>query len=199
MKTNKLSVLLILLLCACAGQKEMVVEADKSLEADFDEYNTFAWASSVDDDANLLFWLNDAVLKDEVREAIAYELDARGYELVENNPDLLVNFRVFDEDTEFRGYTGADVDNGYWENDIEDAVREEEDVKVYNLQEGTLLVDLVDTGNSALVWQGYASGVIEDQNMYDPQDDKIKDAVQLIFAEYDFRADKSTASSGSDY
>lgn len=160
-----------------------LVATDVDLDAKFENYNSFGWTSEAKSvDAEEFF--NDVVLKTTIRDAIRYELDARGYNMEGNNPDLLVNFKVFEEPTEFQGYTGyREVGN--------ERVREEEDFKTYQLQAGTLLVQLLDKEKGTLVWQGYASGIIDDKNMFDKSPERIKDAVQQIFNRFDYKAGKN--------
>jgi hypothetical protein len=53
---------------------------------------------------------------------------------------------------------------------------------------GTLLVSLVDRKKGAIVWQGFASGLI-DNNQFIKDEVKIHEAVNLIFENYGMRAD----------
>ena len=53
-------------------------------------------------------------------------------------------------------------------------------VDVYQYNEGTLIIDFVDTRSSELVWRGSATAVVGDQ----PSEEKIQEAVARILAQY---------------
>ena len=176
----------------------VTVASDKSLTADFNSFETFDFARQIGEDQVKIFFLDDVLLKESIKEAVKYELEARGYEHTNSNPDLLVNFQVLEEATEFTGYTGVYRDENYWASTemrkdmiglVPDAeIRSAEDQRTYLLEEGTLMVHLVDAGSGELIWQGYASGIM-DGEIIDGEKDKVKEAVSLIFQTYDWRAD----------
>ena len=187
---------------AYAQSGNVTVASDKSLTADFDQFKTFDFARQITDDQIQIFFLDDALLKGKVKEAVKYELEARGYEQASDNPDLLVNFQVLDSATEFTGYTGVYQDENYWgPNEMRkeaiglapDAeVRTADNVQNYQLDKGTLMVHLVDAESGELIWQGYASGIM-DGEIIDGKDDRVKEAVSLIFQTYQWRADDLAA------
>lgn len=188
---------------AFAQSGNVTVASDKSLTADFSQYETFDFARQIADDQIRVFFLDDALLKSKVKEAVNYELEARGYEQTSSNPDLIINFQVLDEPTEFTGYTGVYRDENYWTADEmrkdiiglvpEEEIRSAENQKTYQLKEGTLMVHLVDAEAGELIWQGYASGIM-DGEIIDGKEDKVEEAVSLIFQTYDWRADDVTVS-----
>jgi hypothetical protein len=183
---------------AFAQSGNVTVASDKSLTADFSQYQSFDFARQISDDQIQVFFLEDAILKAKVKEAVEYELEARGYGHTTESPDLIVNFQILDEPTEFTGYTGVFRDENYWgSNEMrkdaiglvpEAEVRSSEDQTTYQLNEGTLMVHLVDADSGELIWQGYASGVIDKENPL-KEENSVKKAVSLIFQTYDWRAD----------
>lgn len=178
-----MAVLCIAALAGSPAYSQDLIAMDERLDTDFEKYETFGWTSSAKN-ANVEDFLNDIALKSTIRDAIKYELDARGYEMAGTNPDLLINFKVFEKPTQFQGYTGYEEVIG------NDEVREEEDFRTYNLQKGTLLIQMLDKEKGTIVWQGYASGIMDDADMFDKSPEKIKDAVQQIFARFDYKAGK---------
>ncbi|UII32624.1 DUF4136 domain-containing protein [Fulvivirga ulvae] len=160
-----------------------LVAMDERLDTSFEKYETFGWTSSAKS-ASAEDFLNDVALKSAIRDAIKYELDVRGYDMAGANPDLLINFKVFEKPTQFQGYTGHEEVLG------NDEVREEEDFRTYNLKEGTLLIQMLDKEKGTIVWQGYASGIIDDDDMFDRDPVKIKDAVEQIFNRFEYKAGK---------
>ena len=178
----------VLLLSACSRQANVVtVDADKKLDTDFSQYKSFTWASQVDNKLDPGFYfLNDLELKDRVRNAVSYELEARGYDMNRQSPDLIVNFRVFDKPTTIRGYT--DYGTTYFGTD---EVREPEDVKTFDVKAGSIVLNMIDKKTGQVVWRGLASG-LTNGNGFDTSDNKVKEAVKLMFDRYDYRADKVT-------
>ncbi|MGA0557372.1 DUF4136 domain-containing protein [Larkinella sp. VNQ87] len=169
--------------------QNITVDADKKLNTDFSKYKTYAWASQVDSKLDEGFYfLNDLVLKDRIRNAVKFAMDGRGYTYTRTSPDLLVNFRVFEKPVTIRGYTGYGTTYfGTKE------VREPEDVTTFEVKAGSVVVNLVDTKTGQVVWRGLASG-LTNANGFDRSDNKIKEAVNLIFEKYPYRADQYSSS-----
>lgn len=163
------------------SQQEMVA-MDEKPDADFEEYQTYAWTSDVEGPSTI-FTLNDLALKSTIKDAIQYELDARGYQMAGGpNADLLINFKVFEEATEIPGFTQDPNVIG------PDAARELENKKTYQLEKGSLLIQMVDKKDGNVVWQGYASGIM-DGEVFDRSPERIRDAVQKIFNKYEHEAE----------
>lgn len=176
-------VLTLLIVANITFAQTITIESNKKLNTDFSKYKTFTWASQVDHELDEGFYfLNDLVLKADIRDAVEAELEGLGYEKREGTADLVVNFRVFDEPTTLTGYESYGTT--YW-GDLE--VREEEDFETYDVKAGTLLVNLVDKKTGQMVWQGFASGLINNTEFI-KDEGKIKEAANLIFEEYGYRA-----------
>ncbi len=176
----------VFLLSACSRQANVVtVDADKKLNTDFSQYKSFTWASQVDSKLDPGFYfLNDLELKDRIRNAVSYELEARGYAVNRQSPDLIVNFRVFDKATTIKGYTGYGTTYFGAEE-----VREPEDAKTFEVKAGSIILNLIDKKSGQVVWRGLASG-LTNANGFDRNENKVKEAVKLMFDKYEYRADK---------
>lgn len=170
-----------------ANAQSITVKSDRSLDTDFSKYKTFYWASQVDSwlDEGLYF-LNDLTMKAIVRDAVKSELMGLGYEMQSHEPDLIVNFRVFEEPVTLKGYEGYGT--SYWG---DQGFREISDTTSYEVEAGTLLVSMADRETGSVVWQGFASGLIRD-NAFVKDEGKIREAVNLIFEEYNQRAKEYT-------
>lgn len=177
-------VIIILLITGLWGctQQDYIVQSDRALDTDFEQYSTYSLSSHASSN-DVQFVLRDLELKQDIREAIRDEMEAKGYTLDTRNPDLLVNFRVFEEPTEIRGYERGTT---YWG---DEEIRTRDDRTTYQLEAGSLVIDLVDTESGAVVWKGYASGILEEEK-FDRNEQSIAAAVDMIFDEYGFRADK---------
>ncbi|PWE00879.1 DUF4136 domain-containing protein [Marinilabilia rubra] len=181
-------------------QGQVTVATDKNLEAaDFNEYKTFTFADHIEDASDNSFFWDSELLKIVAREEIKDELEALGYNYI-NSPeaDFLINFRFFEKETEFTGWTDNYADEHYWGSmemrkksiglTPSPEVREAGDAETYHLDKGSLLIQFADLKKNITVWQGYSSGIIEDTSILDPEKDRIDTAVEMIFDEYNFSA-----------
>ncbi|WP_420151405.1 DUF4136 domain-containing protein [Spirosoma sp.] len=165
--------------------QNVTVNSEAKPNTDFSKYKSYVWASQVDNKLDPgLYFLNDLVLKKQVRDAVGFAMDGRGYKFTRQNPDLIANFRVFDKPATIKGYTNTGSD--YFSAGEVQSLGDEQDIKV---QPGTILVNLVDTKTDQVVWTGLASGLTSD-NGFNRQQGKIREAVNLIFNQYPYRADK---------
>ena len=182
------------------AQTQITVATDKNLEvAEFDDYKTFTFADHIEKASDDAFFWDSELLKIVTREEVEEELEALGYEYTENeNADILVNFRVFAESTELLGWTDNFADENYW-GPMEmrkkaigikpsAEVREPGDAKTYQLDKGSLIIQMVDLEKQEMVWQGYSSGIIDDKNILDPEKERIDQAVEMIFDKYNYTA-----------
>ncbi len=174
----------MLLMASLTQAQNVTVDAEKKLNFDFSKYKTFAWASQVDNKLDPGFYfLNDLELKQRIRDAVKSELEGRGYKYQRRAPDLIVNFRVFEKPTTIKGYTG------YGTTYFGKELRDPEDQKTFDVKAGSIIVNLIDVKTGQAVWRGLASGITSD-NGFDRDQNKIKQAVNLIFEKYAYRADK---------
>lgn len=172
---------------AVNGQN-ITVKSDRSLDTEFDSYKSFYWSSQADAwlDEGGMYFLNDLGMKSIIRDAVKAEMMGLGYQLQSYEPDLIVNFRIFDKPVTLKGYEGYGT--SYWGSE---KYRTVDDAKSYDVEAGTLLVSLADRESGAVVWQGFASGLIEN-NVFIKEEGRIREAVNLIFEEYNQRAKEYT-------
>jgi len=198
---RKTLILLLALLTTSVFAQDYKVTADKDLSAPFDTYKTYAWANQVRSAKNLAYVINDAILNTRIKNAVAHELAARNYSMNEQDPDILVNYRVFGEPVEMTGYEGYFHDTDFWGTDeVRNAAPtmlprsnlvENNDTPAldkgteYYFDKGTVMVQLVDADKGVVVWQGYASG-LTDGMVFDKDEEHIAQAISLIFDRYDF-------------
>lgn len=195
MKKLKSALILILALAATpllAQRYSVTSDADES--APFDTYKTYAWAQHVTTTNSLAYAINDVVLKSKIQDAVAHELDARDITMTDQNPDMLVNFRVFEKPIKVTEADGYFHDSKYWnDKEIKEptlgslpiASSTYENDNQYYFDKGTILVQVVDAKKGVVVWQGYASG-LSTGNIFDKQPEHIAKAVRLIFDKYDY-------------
>jgi len=193
------TIIFLFLISACA-QNTATVGTDHNLEvANFDTYKTYTFASHVTEEGSDDYFWNSKELKSTLKENVKNELIALGYEYAENQQaDLLVNFMLFDEAQEITGFVDNYADENYWgpmeikkeaiglEPSAE--TREPGDARTYELEKGSVLIQMADVKQGVLVWQGYASDVVGGYAASDENKQNIAIAVEKIFEKYTFEA-----------
>jgi hypothetical protein len=123
--------------------------------------------------------------------AIARELDARGYKLTEENPQLLINFNTnAREQVDIRSTPSMSYGYGYYgyrggmyaAGPIGGT-----DVETVRYKQGTANIDVVDAAKKQLVWEGVAEGKITDTMMKNPQA-TIDTVITDMFLNYPVKA-----------
>jgi hypothetical protein len=118
-----------------------------------------------------------------IKHSITDELEARGYRESVAAPDLLVAYRVLERQARMKGYLN---DEPTMVGSVE--VREPKDTTTYTIEPGTLLISLIDKKSGEVVWDGFASGLSEN-NAFVTDDAKIKESVHLILEKFAYRGD----------
>lgn len=196
MKTFKktLALMLAVLVSAPLLAQRYTVTSDRDMAAPLDSYKTYAWAKHVTKTNSLAYAINDLTLKSKIKDAVAHELEALTMKPSRSNPDLLVNFRVFEKPITVQDSDGYFTDAEYWGTDevtdnrlgiVPFGTSYIENDMEYYMDEGTIMIQLVDAKKGVVVWQGYASG-LTDGNTFDRNPDHIAKAVHLIFDKLDF-------------
>lgn len=177
----------IVFMTSAAGAQN--IGTDFMLNSNIQNYKTFNWTNQIDNipsdavfvGANGVVMFNNESTRSKIKEAIQYELSAKGYEMKENNADFLVNFIVLEQPATLNTFNGYRlIYNGL------DTVRTEENLEQTQVQPGTLLISFIDAKTSRLAWQGYASGVLKSDMVKD--EGKVRSAISSIFNEYRFKA-----------
>lgn len=173
MMRKLLTISIFAVLAGCSPQ----IRTYSDYDPDYDlwTYKTFDWGQKVgiEKGQNPLHYneLNDKRIK----AAVLEQMISRGYQLTEENPDLVLHYHIIVDDqsvvtTEPYGYRYG----SYW-------VRMQ--TNVYAYREGTLILDLMDKKTNDLIWRGWAVSAVEG---VDPAevDELIKTAVMRIFKKF---------------
>jgi len=190
MKKIILSILPILL-CFAVKSQNITVGADASFTTSLNDYSTYAWSKNIDQipsDAiyvspSGVYIFNNESVRSKIKNAIEYELNAKGYEKNENNPDMLVLFTVTERPGTLKTYNGYEmVDNGL------DSIRTPDNVQRTKIDAGTLIVNIIDAKTGVVAWQGFASGILKPEMLSD--ETQVREAVASIFTKFDYHAKK---------
>ena len=179
MKTNSMLWLVAASLFAgCSSQK---VDFDHARDADFASYQTYGWH---EDDTSLRD--ENMLAHERVIAAVDGQMSAKGFRQVDSNPDVYVTYRAEDQenmslDTTTMGYGyGPGWGWGGYYGGMGGMGSSTTQVRTYTT--GTLVVDIWDSGEKALVWRGIASDTVSD----DPRKnaEKIDSAIAKMFENY---------------
>jgi len=142
------------------------IRADGDPSADLKSYKTFGFFDQVATDRAAY----TTIVSTRLKEATRREMEKRGYQFVETDPQLLANFNLNVSDKQeirstpsagagYYGYRAGmyGVWGGY-----------PQDIETVNYQEGTLSIDLVDSQRKQLVWQGVAQGRVQKKSVENP-------------------------------
>jgi hypothetical protein len=167
---------LLFILTGCSG---IIVNSDYDRDVNMKPYNTYAWAESKDIEAknNPLYYneLSDKRIKTEVDK----QLKKRGYVLSAENPQLTLHYHILIEDqTELRHDPYVPY-GSYWM---------QPHVNYYRYNEGTLIIDFMETKTNNLAWRGWASSVLGANR--ELNEALIKEATTQIFKIYPYKANQ---------
>ena len=167
----------VLLLSACS--ERIVSNYSEDPDVDFAKFETFRWDEPLNKAVNESYnpLVNNDIVNKKIRNVIREQMEARGYEYAESDADLMINFHTM---VESKSEVTSAYPNTYyfwWRNDI----------RTINYKEGTLIIDMISGKTDQLVWQGYASGVLEPEDITLSADD----GVRIIFEKFPYRAGSS--------
>lgn len=175
------------LLAACASGP--TVKGDYDHQANFAQYRSFGFMEPLGTDKAGY----STLLTERLKNATRGQMEMRGYVYSASNPDLLVNFGAkLQQKTQvtpappmgpYYGYRAGFYGGwpGYgWGDDV------------YQYNEGTLNIDLIDARHKQLVWEGISQGIVDDvAKAASPQN--VDASVAQIFSRYPFRAGNGRA------
>jgi hypothetical protein len=165
----------VLLLAGCSS---VSVNYDYDHDADFRAFTSYDWMQGPTvavGDARAAQTRN-TLLDQRIRKAVDGQLVDRGLKQ-RANPDLLVVYHIGVEDkinvTDW-GYTYGSYYWGWGGRAVD----------VYQYQEGTLIIDLINAKTEMLVWRGWATKTLEDNPSPEKAEYTINSVVEKIFRDY---------------
>ena len=164
--------ILALILSACSA---INVNTNTDTSANFGSFHTFNFAPiKPNPQAPFAF---SQINQNRIKDAITHEMKMRNYQLAEK-PDIKIGFYLSVKDeTDVYGTGG-----GYWGYDYGP-------VQTYHYTAGTLIIDLVDTKNNKLIWQGLAKGILPQGSNY--SEEKVQKVITKVFEHYNYLAGDS--------
>ncbi len=175
---NKILLLsFILIFSGCLAYKELPVEYDYSYRGNFKKYKSFDLFSPVDKS-------DPAINNETVENVIMARMKFLGYRHSDNRPDLLLSYRIFNDSLKYVGYDQPDIET--WLH-AQSKYDERYDRRNFNLNSGTLSIQLYDRKQNRTIWQGYATAAYGSIDFNNPR--HTRNAVISILDKYRFWAD----------
>jgi hypothetical protein len=166
----------VVLALACSS---MNVNHDWDRDANFGSYQTYAWAAqpaSAPQNAQQAQSRND-LLDKRVRRAIDDQMVAKGFSENPAGADIMLVYHTGAQDKINVTDWGYRYSYDYWG-------WGGRDIDVYQYTEGTLVVDMIDSGTKELVWRGSATKTIDSNPTPEKMESNIQKAVAAIFQNY---------------
>lgn len=181
---KKLSVGFLFFAIPFLGMSQVLVSYNKAPKTDFKKYKTYQ-----------VYGLNVTTIPEfePKKESISFliaeigkQMAARGYQKVKDNPDLILNIGVVisaeqkTRQTDIRDapiYIGQR--NYHWES---------EEIVVQNYNEGTVILDVIESENNKLIWQAVSKGMIS--GSMDTNKSRITKAVKKMYNKYPVKVKK---------
>ncbi len=168
-----LSISTSLLLVNCSNQ--IRVRSDYDKDVNLTTYKTYAWLPTKEIESKNNPLLYNELTDKRIKKAVDLQFQAKGIPNTEVSPDFLVHYHIIIENRSTVRSTPYGYNySPYW-------MRNQLDV--YQYQEGTLIIDLMDAKNNNLIWRGWASEVL---NNNDPEltEKEIAEAVYSILKQF---------------
>ncbi|MFZ9023376.1 MAG: DUF4136 domain-containing protein [Anaerohalosphaeraceae bacterium] len=171
---------LSLLLSGCSMT---TVNYDYDMDFDFSNLKQYGWLDIPDD-----FPATEIVVQ-RIKNAVNQQMAAKGFNQVPESPDFQISLQGFRDivsqgvqtGTSYRGYGGYNrgyggyrgYDRGY-----------DRPVEVYEYEEGTLTLTIINAASDTLIWQGKATDIIEPSLSTEAKEKKTQEVVAKLLANF---------------
>jgi hypothetical protein len=170
------------LLAGCAAlagaSLSLSIDSDGDPEARFEALGSWDWLPAPADARDLPTAPSADPLEARVRDAIADELEARGYPRRPGAPTFWVHPMVRVEDVVAAEAQDVHEEVPVW---MRPALR---DTHVIVGQRGHLVVDLVDPATRRLLWRGAVSGAVDPSASAAQRDARLREGVRRLLARF---------------
>lgn len=174
MKSLKITTVLILLAVVMTSCSSVKVASDYDQQANFSQYNTYAFFKPGIDKAEI-----SDLDKRRILRAIENEMAAKGFTKSESEPDVLVsiftktkeNVNIYQNN--MYGYYGWGWNPWYWGMGPN---------TINTTSEGTLYIDFIDASEKELVWQGMGTAALARE--VNKKQERIDEIVNKILEKY---------------
>ncbi|MFC0264003.1 DUF4136 domain-containing protein [Fontibacter flavus] len=161
MKTSIILFAALLIMSACMSQRDYIAEYDFNYSGNFKRYKTFGFVGNPFPSDSLDYYQT-------IENTISTRLGSQGFRFEDEKPDLLINYKIFQDPVKYRGYDQPNFD--FWldrrsENvDMEKVMESDDREKDENYKKvkyvennGMLVIFVIDNKRGNTIWQGYTA------------------------------------------
>ena len=166
-------VLSLMVLGGCSG---ITVSSDYNESTDFSGIKSWAWMLN-SPEGNFDLGVVNPLVRGRIQDAIAAELAAKGYmEIISGDADMHVTYHArTQEKIQVQPMGGPMIMRPGWGRGYPE---------VYQYEEGTLIIDLIEGTKEHLIWRGIGKGVVDWRGSPQERTKLIDEAVQKILAQF---------------
>lgn len=176
---------IVLLIATLSGCSTMQISSDYDASTNFVGLKTYNWIpepKKASGDPRI----DDPFIERRIRNAVDNQLAAQGYEkLAAGTPDFLVGYHVaLDKKlavSTMNEYYGVVV-GPRWHHSTPRWYGSE--TYVYDYDEGSLILDIIEAGSRKLIWRGFAIARVDTTASAERKTKRINEAVQKILAQF---------------
>ena len=165
------------ILSGCASGPNVITNADPS--ANFMSLRTFDFMRPLSTDSGEV----QTLLSTQLIAATTDELEKRGWQREQNNPDVVINFLLETHEQIRSRNTGASVSTmhrsgryGGWGATMSTPTIEQ-------TTQGALSIDMIDPARNQMIWEGTATNRVTDR-MRENQEESVRTFVTAILADF---------------
>jgi Domain of unknown function (DUF4136) len=188
---NRATRILVMALAAVMGGcSSMEISVDYDPEVTFASLQTYGWLDRPQKATGDPRIDGNTILEKRIRDAVDTELATRGFRKVTSDPDFLVAYHVSLDKrrsvqtlNSYYGYGagwgygyGASYRPGYWAGAPE--------TYVYEYEEGTLILDIVNPDNKELIWRGSATDEVHFKSTPEKDQTQLNEAVRKMLEKF---------------
>lgn len=162
----------LLFLFACSNEIRVYTDFDRDIE--IHRLTTYGWLNVKGiESKNDPIYFNELTDK-RIKTAVQKQMDLKGYVPSDAFAQIIIHYHIIVENRatvrpEPLGYTYGK----YWM---------QNEVDTYRYQEGTLIIDFMDSRNCNLMWRGWAVSVLDDNKLI--SEELINQATEQIFRNF---------------
>ena len=150
------------------------VNYDYDTDFDFSNLRHYGWLDTPDD-----FPASEIVVQ-RIKNAVDQQMDAKGFKQVSESPDFLISLQGFrdiirqgvERGTVYQGYNRG-YNRGY-----------DRRTEVYEYEEGTVTLTIINAEGDNLIWQGSATVIIEPDRSTEAKEKKTQEVVAKLLANF---------------
>jgi hypothetical protein len=141
----------------------------------------YDWFHENDSLSSDSYYLNDINLKHDIEKAISKQLQNLGCTATTEEPQILIRYTVLAAPSRLYGI-----------HQNKNFALSTNTLEAYNVEPGTLIISFLDPASQQILWQGFASGVIDSQAPI-KNTALVNEAVRLVSQEYAYLVNNNSA------